>query len=122
MPSAKPSILYIDDDEGARLILTLHFGQEGYEVLAVSSSQATQFIVPEETFDLYILGSQLSKMNSTAFCRKIRQFERYAPIIIYSEDISEQEHDAMLCAQCTVLIANSGIDELLDKVRAELEF
>ena len=122
MPFAERSILYVDDDEGARLMVTLLFGQEGYEVLAVGSSQASQFIVPGESFDLYILGPRLSGTQSATFCRKIREVERHAPIVIYSGTKGESEHKAALRAGCSVFVAEPSIDNLLNTVRAELEF
>jgi CheY-like chemotaxis protein len=114
-------ILYIDDDEAARLTMTLLFGQHGYEVLAVSSAQATLFFLSEESFDLYILGPRLSRMGPIAFCREIRKSERYAPIIIYSEGMGEAVKDAEVCVGCSVFSARLGLDKLLSKVRAELE-
>ena len=122
MQFAKRSILYIDDDEGTRLMLTLHFGQQGFEVTAVGSSHAAMYLTPEESFDLYILGPRLSSKGSAAFCQEIREFERHAPIIIYSGDADGSEKDAALCVGRTVFIANLGMDKLLDKVKSELEF
>ena len=122
MTFANPSILYVDDDRGARLTLTLHFGQQGFEVTAVGSSQAALYITPEEPFDLYILGPRLSRMDGASFCREIRQFERHAPIIIYSGDSGGSEREAASCVGRTAFVAQLGIDKLLDRVRAELEF
>jgi DNA-binding response OmpR family regulator len=120
MPSAKRSILYVDDDEGARLMLTLHFGQQGFEVTAVSTSQAAQFILPEELFDLYILG--LPRTDAATFCRKIRQFHRHAPIIIYSSVTRRFEQDAALWVGYTVSVAKPNINQLLESVMVALDF
>lgn len=122
MPSAKRSILYVDDDRGARLTLTLLFGQQGYEVLAVSGSQAAQFLVPEESFDLYLLGARLSAMYRAALWRKIRGFDKHTPIIICSGAIDEFEQEAVLHAGRIIFIADTGIAQLLERIRVEMEF
>lgn len=122
MLSTKRSILYVDDDGGARLTLTLLFGQQGYEVLAVSRSQAIQFVIPEESFDLYLLGARLSEMYKAALCRKIRAFDRDTPIIICAGDTKESKQESALCVGCTIFISKLDIDKLLDQVKAELEF
>lgn len=121
MPSAKRSILYIDDDGDARLIMTLLLGQQGYEVLAVTSSQGTRFIVPKDPFDLNILGPRLLAMNSAALCRQIREFDKHVPIIICSRPINESEQEAALHDVGAVFVTNLCSDHLLETVRAELE-
>jgi DNA-binding response OmpR family regulator len=98
--------------------LTLHFGQQGYEVTAISSSQAALFIVPEEPFDLYILG--LPRKAGAALCRKIRESEKHARIIMLSDASQKSEMDAAPCVGCAVFVAENGIDHLLDRVRVEL--
>jgi DNA-binding response OmpR family regulator len=103
-------------------MLTLFFGQHGYEVLAVSSSQVALFLLPDESFDLYILGPQLSRTDCITFCRKIRQFERYAPILIYSDANRRFEQEAALYDGKNVIVVKPSIDKLLETVRAELEF
>jgi DNA-binding response OmpR family regulator len=119
MLSTKPSILYVDDDEEARLMLTLLLGQQGYEVIAVNSSQAVRLITCGESFDLYILG--LSRTDGAAFCRKIREFDRRTPIIIYSGTTQEFDLEVVLRVRGNMLIAKPQIDELLDAVRVELD-
>lgn len=120
MQSAKPRIFYVDNSEVSRLVLTLLFGQEGYEVIAVSPSQATLFIIPNERFSLYILGTLPPRINGAAFCRKIREFERRAPIVIYSDATSECKPEATLAIGANAFVAKPSIDELIDTVKAKL--
>lgn len=121
MPPAKRSILFVDDDGDARLIMTLLLGQQGYEVIAVTSSQGTQFISSDDPFDLYIMGPRLLAMNSIALCRQIRKFDKHVPIIIYSRASSESEQDSALRDVGAVFVTNLCSDHLLETVRAELE-
>lgn len=120
MPSAKPRIFYVDDDEVNRRVLTLLFGQEGYEMTAVNTSQAMLFIIPDERFSLYILGTLLPGMNGAAFCRKIREFERCAPIVIYSDATPESNPEAAFATGENAFVAKPSIDELIDTVKAKL--
>ena len=120
MPSAKPRIFYVDDNEVSRLVLTLLFGQEGYEVTAISASQAMLFIIPNERFSLYILGTLPPGINGAAFCQKIREFEKRAPIVIYSDATPESNPEAACANGANAFVAKPFIDELIDTVKAKL--
>lgn len=82
----KPRILFVDDHEDTRTIVTTLLGMDGYEVTASESVADGLKQAKTQTFDLYLLDSRFADGSGKELCEKLRDFDPHTPIIFYSGD------------------------------------
>jgi CheY-like chemotaxis protein len=90
MPKSKPRILFVDDHEDTRLMVTTWLGMLGYEVTATHSVGEGLKLAWSGGFDLYLLDSRLADGDGKDLCEKIRTFDEQTPIVFYAGDIRER--------------------------------
>lgn len=120
MPSANPSILYVDDDEAMCLALIKVLKRENYEARAVGSLQEALELAHGESFDLYILDNFFLEGNGTSLCYRIREFDPHTPIIIYSGTSRDSDRSQALRAGANAVVPKPDFEELLETVRRHL--
>jgi DNA-binding response OmpR family regulator len=75
------SLLFIEDDDGIRLALSLALEDEGYEVFQASDGHGGLELFREHQVDLVLLDLRLPDLSGFDVCRSIRA-ESIVPIII----------------------------------------
>jgi CheY-like chemotaxis protein len=109
--SEAPRILFVDDHEDTRYLITYLLGAWGYEVAAVQSVEEGLALARTRSFDLYLLDSRFADGSGTELCEGIREFDTTTPIIFYSGDHPSRLKKALDCdAQGFVL--KPGFDAL----------
>jgi CheY-like chemotaxis protein len=104
-------ILFVDDHEDTRYLITYLLGAWGYEVSAAQSVGEGLALARTRGFDLYLLDSRFADGSGTELCEGIREFDKKTPIIFYSGDHPSRLKKALDCdAQGFVL--KPGLDAL----------
>jgi len=84
MPLQSPRVLYIEDHEDTRELVTLLLTQKSYEVVTGDSIESGIALAIADKFDLYLLDSWLPDGSGLELCQLIRQFDKTTPILFYS--------------------------------------
>ncbi len=109
--SDSPRILFVDDHEDTRFLISYLLGAWGYEVVAARSVEEGLALARRGGFDLYLLDSRFADGSGTELCEGIREFDRETPIVFYSGDHPSRLAKALECdAQGFVL--KPGFDAL----------
>ena len=83
-PTNTPRVLYIEDHEDTRELVTLVLEQRSYEVVTGTTIKSGVALAGSQHFDLYLLDSWLPDGSGLDLCRQIREFDRATPILFYS--------------------------------------
>lgn len=115
-------ILYIEDHEDTRELVTLLLAQKSYEVITGSTIATGVALAGAEKFDLYLLDSWLPDGSGLDLCLRIRQFDQTTPILFYSAAAYANDHDmAMKCGAQAYLVKPTQPSELCDLVTELIE-
>src|ERR1044071_5166578 len=76
-------ILYIEDHDDTRELVTLLLAQKSYEVITGSTVKSGVALATAGKFDLYLLDSWLPDGSGLELCKQIRQFDQTTPILFY---------------------------------------
>lgn len=121
-PEKTCRILYIEDHEDTRELVTLLLGQRSYEVITGSTIARGVALAGAEKFDLYLLDSWLPDGSGLELCKRIRQFDQITPILFYSAAAYAADHDmAMKCGAQAYLVKPSPPSELCELVTDLIE-
>jgi DNA-binding response OmpR family regulator len=88
-----PRVLYIEDHEDTRELVTLVLEQRSYEVVTGSTIESGLALAGSQQFDLYLLDSWLPDGSGLDLCRQIREFDKVTPIVFYSAAAYEIDKD-----------------------------
>ena len=109
--SEAPRILFADDHEDTRYLITHLLGAWGYEVAVAETVEKGLALARAGGFDLYLLDSRFADGSGTELCEGIREFDKTTPIVFYSGDHPSRLQKALDCdAQGFVL--KPGLDAL----------
>jgi two-component system, OmpR family, response regulator len=122
-PSSPPRrVLYIEDHEDTRELVTLVLEQRRFEVVAGSTIASALELAGSQHFDLYLLDSWLPDGSGLDLCRQIREFDRDTPILFYSAAAYEIDRDkALNCGAQAYLTKPSQPSELCNLVATLIE-
>lgn len=120
MPTAR-RILCVEDHEDTRLMLTYLLEREGYYVIAAENAAVGLALTQTQPFDLLILDVWLPDESGNKLCRKVRAFDNYTPIIIYSGAVHESDRQNARQAEADAFVAKPVVDKLLEEVRYFLD-
>jgi len=117
-----PRVLYIEDHEDTRELVTLVLEQKRYEVVTGSTIQSGVALACSQRFDLYLLDSWLPDGSGLELCRLIREFDQTTPILFYSAAAYEIDRvEAIKCGAQAYLIKPSHPSELCSLVTSLIE-
>lgn len=117
MLTTRRRILCVEDHEDTRFMLTQLLEREGYYVIAAEDAALGLALTQTQDFDLLILDVWLPDEDGTKLCRKVREFDHYTPIIIYSGAVHESDRRKACEAEADEFVAKPDINELLQRVR-----
>jgi DNA-binding response OmpR family regulator len=117
-----PRVLYIEDHEDTRELVTLVLGQQSYEVVTGSTIESGVALAGSQRFDLYLLDSWLPDGSGLDLCRKIREFDKATPILFYSAAAYEMDRaEAIRSGAQAYLVKPSHPSELSNLVTSLIE-
>jgi two-component system OmpR family response regulator len=121
-PKLSPRVLYIEDHEDTRELVTLVLEQRSYEVVTGSTIKTGVVLAGSQQFDLYLLDSWLPDGSGLDLCKQIREFDKITPILFYSAAAYESDRElAMQSGAQAYLIKPSQPSELCNIVTALIE-
>jgi two-component system, OmpR family, response regulator len=117
-----PRVLYIEDHEDTRELVTLLLNQRSYEVVTGATIESGIALAIAEKFDLYLLDSWLPDGSGLDLCQRIREFDKTTPILFYSAAAYASDHEmALRCGAQAYLIKPSQPSELCRLVSELIE-
>ena len=117
-----PRVLYIEDHEDTRELVSLVLEQKCIEVVTGSTIKSGVALAGSEHFDLYLLDSWLPDGSGLELCRKIREFDKATPILFYSAAAYEFDRsEAIKSGAQAYLIKPSHPSELCSLVTSLIE-
>lgn len=79
---SKKKILLVEDDPGIADVLSLHLGDEGYEVTHAADGINGARLARDDRWDALVLDLTLPGLDGLEICRQVRASSQYTPIII----------------------------------------
>ena len=117
-----PRVLYVEDHEDTRELVTLVLEQKSYEVVTGATIASGVAQAVSQDFDLYLLDSWLPDGSGLELCRKIREFDKVTPILFYSAAAYEIDRaEAIKSGAQAYLIKPSHPSELCNMVESLIE-
>ena len=108
-----PRVLYVEDHEDTRELITLVLNQKSYDVVTGTTCESGIALASEQEFDLYLLDSWLPDGSGLDLCLRIREFDQTTPILFYSAAAYPTDHEtALKCGAQGYLIKPSQPSEL----------
>ena len=92
-PSHGARVLYIEDHEDTRELVTLVLEQKSFEVVTGTTIASGVALAGSQEFDLYLLDSWLPDGSGLDLCKQIRKFDNTTPILFYSAAAYEIDRD-----------------------------
>ena len=121
-PPDTPRVLYIEDHEDTRELVTLVLEQRCLEVVTGSTIANGIALAGSQRFDLYLLDSWLPDGSGLDLCKQIREFDKATPILFYSAAAYEIDRDqALRCGAQAYLTKPSQPSELCKLVTTLIE-
>jgi two-component system OmpR family response regulator len=96
LPRNTPRVLYIEDHEDTRELVTLVLVQKSFEVVTGETIASGVALAGSQEFDLYLLDSWLPDGSGLDLCKQIREFDRATPILFYSAAAYEADREQAL--------------------------
>ena len=122
MQIKNPRVLYIEDHEDTRELVTLLLGQKSFDVVTGGTIETGLALAMAQTFDLYLLDSWLPDGSGLDLCQRIREFDQTTPILFYSAAAYASDHvSALACGAQAYLIKPSQPSELCRLVTELIE-
>lgn len=112
-------ILYIEDHDDTRELVTIVLRQNEYDVITGSTIETGIQLARAGRFDLYLLDSWLPDGSGLDLCKQIREFDPSTPILFYSAAAYDADReDALKSGAQGYLIKPSQTSELCSLVSA----
>lgn len=122
MKVEKPRVLYIEDHEDTRELVTLLLSQKNFDVVTAATLANGVALATAEKFDLYLLDSWLPDGSGLDLCQRIRQFDKTTPILFYSAAAYASDHETALeCGAQGYLVKPSQPSDLCRLVSELIE-
>jgi len=117
MKSPTGHILYVEDDEDTRELVTYVLAKSYYKVIAAANGDDALRLARTNDFDLYVIDNWMSGGSGIDLCKKLREFDTWTPILFYSGAAFEcDKQQAFAAGAQGYLVKPAGPDELTAEV------
>jgi DNA-binding response OmpR family regulator len=117
MESRQRHVLYIEDHDDTRELVTLVLAERNYRVTTGTTLADAFRLAGEHHFDLYILDSWLPDGSGIDLCRRLREFNPCIPILFLSGAAYEADKEAAINSGAQrYLIKPANLDVLCNEV------
>ncbi len=115
-------ILFVDDDQGWRLMVCARLKDAGYDVLAVPGAGEALLQTGDAKVDLIILDLDLGGENGLMLMKHLKRQHPSAPVILYTGLPHHTEHDvrAMKEHGAAQYLRKGSMEDLLKAVQTTL--
>ncbi|HEY0079994.1 MAG TPA: response regulator [Pyrinomonadaceae bacterium] len=84
MQPIKGHVLYVEDHDDTRILMTLMLERAGLRVTSAGNAIQCLRLAQSERFDLYLLNHTFPDASGVTICRALRQLSPHTPILFYS--------------------------------------
>jgi DNA-binding response OmpR family regulator len=117
MPSnIRPRVLYVDDDEDSREMLSVILKVRGIETKAVGTGGEALSAIQTEHFELYLLDGWLPDLDGFELCRQMRDFDSQTPILFFSGTGCDADKKMGYQAGANGYVVKPSVSDLLETI------
>lgn len=117
MPSdAQTRVLYVDDHDDSREMLTTLLAISQIDVTAVATAKNAVLLMQSEQFDLCLLESSLPDTDGFELCRRIREVHPKTPVVFFSGAAFDIDQKRGLEAGASAYVCKPDLDGLLGSI------
>ena len=109
-------VLLVDDHEDMRVMLSALLGLAGYDVEAAGTVEEGLRLARGGEFDLYVLDKRFPDGDGAELCRRLKELDAHAPVVIYSGLVHERDRREGVCAGAEAYVTKPNNDGLLSVV------
>ncbi|MEK6282957.1 MAG: response regulator [Acidobacteriota bacterium] len=113
----RPRVLYVDDHEDSREMLSTLLRFALIEAKAVGTAAEALSSIQTEHFDLYLLDSQLPDLDGFELCRRMRDLDGHTPILFFSGAAFKTDKQRGIEAGANDYISKPDIESLIGSIR-----
>jgi DNA-binding response OmpR family regulator len=84
MHTQKVRVLYAEDDQDTRELVTVILEMQNFQVIATGSHHEALRLARTEHFDLYLVDNWMPGFSGVSLCRQLREFDQHTPVLFYS--------------------------------------
>jgi DNA-binding response OmpR family regulator len=117
MKSPTGLVLYVEDDDDTRELVTYVLAEINYRVIGAANGDDALMLARTNDFDLYVIDNWMSGGSGIDLCKKLREFDSRTPILFYSGAAFEiDKQQAFAAGAQGYLIKPAGPDDLIAEV------
>jgi DNA-binding response OmpR family regulator len=117
MKSPTGLVLYVEDDDDTRELVTYVLAEINYRVMGAANRDDALMLARTNDFDLYVIDNWMSGGSGIDLCKKLRQFDTRTPILFYSGAAFESDKQQAFAAGAQgYLIKPAGPEDLIAEV------
>lgn len=109
-------VLYVDDDNDSREMLSTLLGISKIDVTAVASAKSALSLIQAERFDLYLLDSWLADTDGFELCRLMRRTHPNTPVLFFSGAAYEADKKRGIDAGASAYVCKPDLNGLLGSI------
>ena len=110
-------ILYIEDDEDTRELVTYLLARSNYKVIPARDYDEALRLARANQFDLYLIDNWMAGGSGIDLCKKLRDFDPWTPILFYSGAAYERDKQQAFAAGAQAyLVKPAENDELIGEI------
>ncbi|MGI9659197.1 MAG: response regulator transcription factor, partial [Gaiellaceae bacterium] len=121
VPTSKPRVLVVDDEDAVRRALERALELEGYAVEQASDGQEALLSIAESVPDVVVLDVLMPNLDGLETCRRLRTLEISVPVLMLTaRDAVSDRVEGLDAGADDYLVKPFALAELLARVRALL--
>jgi DNA-binding response OmpR family regulator len=112
----RPRVLYVEDHEDSREMLSTLLRLARIEAKAVGTAAEALSSIQAEHFDLYLLDSQLPDLDCFELCRRMRDLDAHTPILFFSGATYDSDKQRGIEAGANAYVSKPDIEGLIGSI------